>query len=187
MCEYSVNAVATRPAVVGEDLPYSENAFRDPANYKCAVCLPVGTELRLSRNVRVTAYTFMKDGTYAGIHRPVEGNVAKMNSFDFNGHRRDTLQFPGMDENEIVFFKELAVDGNGPLSGTILQLPVQAIAIKRTPWVESSLNVEAPALAAYRPKSSETPTMRAAHQRRIAVLTFTLCIATVIGTLALMA
>jgi hypothetical protein len=182
MCEYSVSAKATRPAVVGEDLPYVQLAFRDPANANCAVCLPVGTELKLSRDVRMIAWT-IRDNEYLGKHREVSGHLAKMLSLDFRGYRRDVIQFPGMSENEYCFLKELGADSAGPIRGSVLQLPAPPIVVKETPWTDSR-NATSPAIAAYHKPRSETPAMRVARHVET-VLTLALCIGAVVTTFAI--
>ena len=78
MCDYSLHAVATRPAQVGETLVTttfrgtSTRGFASESDLSVAVCMLPGTELAFAEDVR---YEF-PDGSYVLVTQLVEGQRA---------------------------------------------------------------------------------------------------------------
>ena len=66
MCDYSVHAVATRPAEVAETLVSTKfkstttRGFASPGNPQVAVCLRPGTELAFENDVQAGGFLFRK-------------------------------------------------------------------------------------------------------------------------------
>lgn len=94
MCDYSLHAVASRPARLGETLVSTDfrgtstRGFANPAEMDVAVCLLPGTELAFEENVRYRGRWF---GSYS-----VPFSVAqfcKVNLENQSEHH-DTLGFP---------------------------------------------------------------------------------------------
>lgn len=117
MCEYSLHAVASRPAKVGETL-ISTNfrgavtlGFGSPTEKGVAVCLLPGTELAFERNVRFRGVWFRS--------HTVNFNVAKFCKIspDVPCQHHDALAFP---DGSTVFVNSL-VKGQRV---RVLQLPV---------------------------------------------------------------
>lgn len=94
MCDYSLHAIASRPAEVGETListnfrGASTLGFASPAEEGVAVCLLPGTELAFEKNVRYRAGWFRS--------HTLNCNVAKFCKIspDVPGQHHDALAFP---------------------------------------------------------------------------------------------
>src|SRR6266404_8069212 len=67
MCDYSLHAVATRPAEVAETLVSTKfqstttRGFASPDNPRVAVCLRPGTEIAFENDVRTDGLLFRKE------------------------------------------------------------------------------------------------------------------------------
>lgn len=94
MCDYSLHAVASRPAQLGETLVSTDfrgtstRGFANPAEMDVAVCLLPGTELAFEKNVRYRGKWF---GSYS-----VPFSVAqfcKVN-LESQSEHHDALGFP---------------------------------------------------------------------------------------------
>ena len=94
MCDYSLHAIASRPAEVGETListnfrGVSTLGFASPAEEGVAVCLLPGTELAFEKNVKYRAGWFRSHS--------LNFNVAKFCKIspDVPGQHHDALAFP---------------------------------------------------------------------------------------------
>src|SRR5262245_7596132 len=106
MCDYSLESITSRPAVVGEKLVTTNfhsgtRGFR-PADEPCgremtAVCLLPGTELAFDAPVEVRTYVEWQAGMrheYDG--RTIPHKVARFAKIDADNHSRhhDGLEFP---------------------------------------------------------------------------------------------
>ncbi|MGX4771104.1 hypothetical protein ACWAUC_15060 [Bradyrhizobium guangdongense] len=119
MCDYSLHAVASRPAELGETLVSTDfhgsstRGFANQAETDVAVCLLPGTELAFEKNVRYRGRWF---GSYS-----VPFNVAqfcKINLQDPADHH-DALAFP--DGTKVLL--NVLVRGQ---RARVLQLPAKA-------------------------------------------------------------
>lgn len=119
MCDYSLHALATRPAKVGDTLitttfrGTATRGFAAEGEPDVAVCLCAGTELGFTRNVKYyRTWLWRSTSTY---------RVAKFGATEPNlPHRHhDTLEFP--DGRSVLV--TLLVEGQ---RATVLQLPVTA-------------------------------------------------------------
>jgi hypothetical protein len=67
MCDYSLHAVATRPAAVADTLVSTKfrssatRGFASPDNPNVAVCLRPGTEIAFEKNVQADGFLFRKN------------------------------------------------------------------------------------------------------------------------------
>jgi hypothetical protein len=117
MCDYSLHAVATRPAQVGETLitttfrGTATRGFASANQPDVAVCMLPGTELAFADNVRYDSRWIWT--------RQVDFRVGKFGAID--GHIRnrhhDTIEFP--DGSHVLV--TLLCEGQ---RATVLQLPV---------------------------------------------------------------
>ena len=130
MCDYSLHAVSTRPAVVGETLitttfrGTSTRGFaseRDPA---VAVCMLPGTELAFADDVRY-------DNRWIWT-RTTDWRVGKFNQIDPELHDRhhDAIEFP---DGSHVLVTQLC-EGQ---RATVLQLPVTQASRERAKAAEA--------------------------------------------------
>ena len=130
MCDYSLHAVSTRPAEVGETLVTttfrgtSTRGFaseRDPA---VAVCMLPGTELAFAQDVKY-------DNRWIWT-KTIPSRVGKFNSIDrhLRDRHHDAIEFP---DGSYVLVTQLC-EGQHV---TVLQLPVVHPALERTPAVET--------------------------------------------------
>jgi hypothetical protein len=111
VCDYSLHAVASRPAKVGETLVSTRFiaggtvGFASPTDLGVAVCLQPGTELAFETNVRYRVAWFRS--------RTVSFNVAKFCKLAPNDllQHHDALAFP---------------DGSTILVNTLVRLPNNA-------------------------------------------------------------
>lgn len=118
MCDYSLHAVATRPAKVGETLitttfpGTSTRGFASESDPAVAVCMLPGTELAFARNVRY-------DNRWIWT-REVDFRVGKFGAIDPDvPHKHhDAIEFP--DGSHVLV--TLLCEGQ---RATVLQLPVQ--------------------------------------------------------------
>jgi hypothetical protein len=115
MCDYSLHAVASRPAEAGETLVTSRfdltstRGFAGLDNPRVAVCLRPGTELAFEANVQRERMMF---------HNSVGARLARFRQVDLNSptHHHDALEFSN---GTIVLLTDL-VPGQ---KATIVQLP----------------------------------------------------------------
>ena len=118
MCDYSLHAVASRPAKVGDKLVTTDfpnaitRGFCDPSQPRVAVCLLPGTELAFEKEVERDAwFTFLPA-------RRLPHKVARFRQVNLN-HRamhHDALEFP---DGKIVLVTDLCEGQHA----TVLQLP----------------------------------------------------------------
>lgn len=119
MCDYSLHAQASRPAVQGEELITSEFAgtrtrgFRAESDCDTAVCVRPGTEIAFKKDVRLDGWFTTKN---------LGASVAKFIKKDENAPtmHHDALELV---DGSIVLVTELAV---GQVL-TIVQLPAPPI------------------------------------------------------------
>lgn len=124
MCDYSLHAVATRPAEVGETIVTttfrgtSTRGFASEADLSVAVCLLPGTELAFADNVRY-------DNRWIWT-RTVNSRVGKFGKIDphIPDRHHDAIEFP---DGKSVLVTQL-VEGQ---RATVLQLPVTQPASER--------------------------------------------------------
>jgi hypothetical protein len=129
MCDYSLHAVATRPAKAGETLitttfrGTSTRGFASEAEPEVAVCLMPGTELAFAENVKY-------DSRWIWTRR-ANFRVGKLGEIDrhLSERHHDTIEFP--DGSHVLL--TLLCEGQ---RATVLQLPAVQRAITR-PIVES--------------------------------------------------
>jgi hypothetical protein len=117
MCDYSLHAVATRPAKVGEALittifhGTSTRGFASASQPEVAVCLLPGTELAFAENVRYDSRWIWT--------RQADFRVGKFGAIDrhIQNRHHDTIEFP--DGSHVLV--TLLCEGQ---RATVLQLPV---------------------------------------------------------------
>ena len=115
MCDYSLHAVASRPAEAGETLVTSRfdltstRGFAGLDNPRVAVCLRPGTELAFEANVQRERMMF---------HNSVGARLARFRQVDLNSpaHHHDALEFSN---GTIVLLTDL-VPGQ---KAAVVQLP----------------------------------------------------------------
>jgi hypothetical protein len=118
MCDYSLHAVASRPAKVGDKLVTTDfpnaitRGFCNPSQLRVAVCLLPGTELAFEKEVE-------RDAWFAFLPaRRLPHKVARFRQVNLN-HRamhHDALEFP---DGSIVLVTDLCEGQHA----TVLQLP----------------------------------------------------------------
>jgi len=119
MCDYSLHAVASRPAKVGETLTTttfrgtSTRGFAAEAEPEVAVCLLPGTELAFENDVEYEQNWFWK--------KRADSKVARFREIDPDvPHRHhDAVEFPNGKHVLITLL-------SGGQRATVLQLPVNA-------------------------------------------------------------
>jgi hypothetical protein len=124
MCDYSLHAIATRPAQVGETLittafrGTSTRGFASEAEPGVAVCILPGTELAFAENVR-----YDKRWIWT---RQVDFRVGKFGAIDQNvpDRHHDAIEFP--DGSHVLV--TLLCEGQ---RATVLQLPVLQPTVRR--------------------------------------------------------
>jgi hypothetical protein len=92
MCDYSLHAVASRPAEVGETLVSSQfqstttRGFASPDDPQVAVCLLPGTEIAFEDNAQAVGLLFRKD---------IGDQLARFRQIDleYPAHHHDALEF----------------------------------------------------------------------------------------------
>jgi hypothetical protein len=115
MCDYSLHAVASRPAEVAETLVSTEfrttttRGFASPDNPMVAVCLRPGTEIAFEADVRTDGFLF---------RRNVRARLARFREIglDYAAQHHDALEFSN---GAIVLVTDL-VPGQ---RAVVLQLP----------------------------------------------------------------
>ena len=125
MCDYSLHAVATRPAQVGETLitttfrGTSTRGFASESEPEVAVCILPGTELAFAENVKYDSRWIWT--------RQVDFRVGKFGAIDrhIQDRHHDTIEFP--DGSYVLV--TLLCEGQ---RATVLQLPVVQETMSRT-------------------------------------------------------
>ena len=118
MCDYSLHAVATRPAKVGETLitttfrGTSTRGFASEKDRSCAVCMLPGTELAFEQDVKYDSRWIWT--------KTINCRVAKFNEVepDVPDRHHDAIEFP---DGTFVLVTQLC-EGQRV---TVLQLPVK--------------------------------------------------------------
>jgi hypothetical protein len=129
MCDYSLHAVASRPAVVGETLitttfrGTSTRGFASENEPAVAVCMLPGTELAFAREVKF-------DNRWIWT-RTLDWRVGKFNHIEpeMPDRHHDAIEFP---DGSRVLVTQLCEDQRV----TVLQLPV--LPAERTPAVTAA-------------------------------------------------
>ena len=119
MCDYSLHAVATRPAKVAETLVSTNfstggtRGFASPDDPKVAVCLRPGTEIAFENDVQTEGMMFRKN---------IGVRLARFRQIDLNKRyqHHDALEFSN---GTIVLVTNLAAGQRA----TVLQLPASPI------------------------------------------------------------
>ena len=119
MCDYSLHAVATRPAEVAETLVSTRfstagtRGFASPNNPKVAVCLRPGTELAFENDVQTDGMMFRKN---------IGVRLARFRQINLNQRyqHHDALEFSN---GAIVLVTNLTTGQRA----TVLQLPANPI------------------------------------------------------------
>jgi hypothetical protein len=132
MCDYSLHAVATRPARAGETLitttfrGTSTRGFASETEPEVAVCLLPGTELAFTENVKY-------DSRWIWTRR-ANFRVGKLGEIDrhFSDRHHDTIEFP--DGSHVLV--TLLCEGQ---QATVLQLPAVQRATSRPVLASSPL------------------------------------------------
>jgi hypothetical protein len=121
MCDYSLHAVATRPAEVAETLVSTNfstgtHGFASPDDPKVAVCLRPGTEIAFENEVQTGGMMFRKS---------VGDRLARFRQIDLNKpyQHHDALEFSN---GAIVLVTDLTAGQRA----TVLQLPASPIGEK---------------------------------------------------------
>jgi hypothetical protein len=131
MCDYSLHAVASRPAQVGETIVTtifrgtSTRGFASAADPSVAVCLLPGTELAFADNVRY-------DNRWIWT-RSVNSRVGKFGKIDphIPDRHHDAIEFP---DGKHVLVTQL-VEGQ---RATVLQLPVTQVSGEHKPQIHAA-------------------------------------------------
>ena len=138
MCDYSLHALATRPAKVGETListtfrGTSTRGFASESDPAVAVCMLPGTELAFEQDVKYDSrWIWTRTSAY---------RVGKFNSIDPHLRERhhDAIEFP---DGSYVLVTQLCAGQRA----TVLQLPVTHPFAERT-TIEAA---EAPAASLF--------------------------------------
>jgi hypothetical protein len=118
MCDYSLHAVATRPAEVAEtlvsiDFSTGTRGFASPDNPQVAVCLRPGTEVAFEKDVQTDGMMFRKN---------IGDRLARFRQIDLNRRyqHHDALEF----SNGTIVLVTHLVPGQ---RSTVLQLPASPI------------------------------------------------------------
>ncbi|WMT70963.1 hypothetical protein [Bradyrhizobium sp. Ash2021] len=118
MCDYSLHAVATRPAEVAETLvsigfSTGTRGFASPDDPKVAVCLRPGTEIAFEKDVQTDGMMFSKN---------IGVRLARFRQIDLDKRyqHHDALEFSN---GAIVLVTNLAAGQRA----TVLQLPASPI------------------------------------------------------------
>lgn len=128
MCDYSLHAVASRPAKVGETLVSTKfpmtvtRGFAGEGEPNVAVCVLPGTELAFEREVEYEGAFFRKK---------IRATVARFRTVDLDNPNRhhDALEFP---DGQLVLLTQLDTGQRA----TVLQLPAVPLH-EREPAAES--------------------------------------------------
>ncbi len=119
MCDYSLHAVATRPAEVAETLVSTKfqstttRGFASPDNPRVAVCLRPGTEIAFENDAQAEGLFFRKN---------IRARLARFRQIGLNqpAQHHDALEFSN---GAIVLLTDLVVGQRA----TVLQLPASPI------------------------------------------------------------
>jgi hypothetical protein len=119
MCDYSLHAVATRPAEVAETLVATRfqstatRGFASPDNPRVAVCLRPGTELAFEKDVQAEGLMFRKN---------IGDRLARFRQINLNrpAQHHDALEFSN---GAVVLVTDLVIGQRA----TVLQLPASPI------------------------------------------------------------
>src|ERR1700738_1368515 len=118
MCDYSLHAVATRPAEVAETLVSTNfstgtHGFASPHDPEIAVCLRPGTEIAFENDVQTDGMMF---------RRNIADRLARFRQINLNKpyQHHDALEFSN---GTIVLVTDLAAGQRA----TVLQLPASPI------------------------------------------------------------
>jgi hypothetical protein len=118
MCDYSLHAIATRPAEVAETLVSTNfstgtHGFTSPDDSKVAVCLRPGTELAFENDVQTHSMMFRKN---------IGVRLARFRQINLNQRHQhhDALEFSN---GAIVLVTHLVAGQRA----TVLQLPASRI------------------------------------------------------------
>ena len=131
MCDYSLHALATRPAKVGETListtfrGTSTRGFASESEPAVAVCMLPGTELAFEQNVKYdNRWIWTRTSAF---------RVGKFNSIDPHIRERhhDAIEFP---DGSYVLVTHLCAGQRA----TVLQLPVVHPLAERTTTIETA-------------------------------------------------
>src|ERR1700745_2298945 len=141
MCDYSLHAVATRPAKVGETLitttfrGTSTRGFASESEPAVAVCMLPGTELAFEDDVKYDSHWFWT--------KTIRSRVAKFNTLERHvpDRHHDAIEFANGNRVLVTQLRE-------GQRVTVLQLPVMGKAAER--------KVDVPAAAAT-PQTTTTP------------------------------
>ena len=123
MCDFSLHAVKSRPAQVGDKLTTRNfgtgtRGFAAPEDKSVAVCVLPGTELSFAEEVRrVRLWLWSKDVMY---HKTA---IFRQINQDYPATHHDALEFP---DGRIVLLNFLK-EGQ---KATVLQLPAAAVGAK---------------------------------------------------------
>jgi hypothetical protein len=123
MCDYSLHAVATRPAEVGETLVSTKfrstttRGFAGSDNPEVAVCLRPGTEIAFDSDVQTDGMVF---------RRNIGDRLARFRQLDLDrpAQHHDALEFSN---GTIVLLTDLVAGQRA----TVLQLPANPLGEKR--------------------------------------------------------
>jgi hypothetical protein len=135
MCDYSLHAVASRPAKVAETLVSSKfrstttRGFASPDNLQVAVCLRPGTEIAFENDVQTNGLLFRKD---------IGDRMARFRQINLGkpSQHHDALEFSN---GAIVLVTDL-VPGQ---RATVLQLPANPVE-QKTGTLQSVLGTISP-------------------------------------------
>lgn len=130
MCDYSLHAVASRPARTGEKLVSTKfpltvtRGFAAEGEPHVAVCVLPGTELAFERDVEFEGAFFRKK---------IRANVARFRTIDTDNPNRhhDALEFP---DGQIVLLTQLSPGQQA----TVLQLPAVPLHERQPDMAEST-------------------------------------------------
>ena len=119
MCDYSLHAVATRPAEVAETLVSTKfqstatRGFASPNNLQVAVCLRPGTEIAFEKDVQAEGMMFRKN---------IGDRLARFRQINLNrpAQHHDALEFSN---GAVVLLTDLVIGQRA----TVLQLPASPI------------------------------------------------------------
>lgn len=131
MCDYSLHAVANRPAKTGEKLVSTRfsmtatRGFAAESEPQVAVCILPGTELAFDRDVEFEGTFFTKK---------IPHKVARFRTVDTENPNRhhDALEFP---DGQIVLLTHLSPGQEA----TVLQLPAVPLSERPAGTVETTL------------------------------------------------
>ena len=136
MCDFSLEAVRSRPAKVGDKLTtHTFNAgtrgFCAPEDEGMAVCLLPGTELSFAENVEQWPMTFWSSHAISSFRTAIFRQVNKDRAYTHH----DALEFP---DGKIVLLTTL----RSGQQATVLQLPAEPQKARPEPAATSAEVVE---------------------------------------------